>query len=293
MSYQTTTHQAIIKRTQMVNLVFWSRYIEQKIGFVLPTAQERWLVNAVLAVMKELEMDEETLVANLDDLSICQKLIDAILIPETRFFRDKQVVDCVVEAFDKHLLAHLDNPIPFVVASIGCSTGQELWSLAVALEYKRSAYSKLYNQTVSDFELLGVDASVRSLKIARTATYNERAFSQIPKPYRRFWRMTYEHWQIMPSLQTKAQFINCNVYDEHEFQQKLSHHAQKLSLVLCQNMLIYFRRFDQRDILFRMTSLIKPDGFLVLGAGEGLFWQQPNMKRLSGTTVNVWQKVGV
>lgn len=293
MSYRATTPPAIIKRTQMVNLVFWRRYIEQKIGFVLPTAQERWLVNAVLAVMKELDMDEETLVANLNDLSICQKLIDAILIPETRFFRDRQVVDYVADAFEKHLQAHLDNPIPFVVASIGCSTGQELWSLAVALEYKRTAYSKLYNRTVSDFELLGVDASQRSLTIAKTATYNERAFAQIPNPYRRFWRMTNEHWQIMPAIQKKAQFVNCNVYDEHEFYKKLSHHAQKLSLVLCQNMLIYFRRFDQKDILFRMTHLIKPDGLLVLGAGEGLFWQQPNMKRLSGITVNVWQKVGI
>lgn len=291
MTYQAATGQTIIKATQTIDLVFWRSYIERKIGFVLPVAQERWLVNSVLAVMKELDMDEQTLVKNLDNLLVRQKLIDAILIPETRFFRDKQVVEFVVDAFDKHLHAHLDNPTPFVVASIGCSTGQELWSLAVALEYKRSAYSKLHNRVISDFELIGVDASMRSLKIARVATYNERAFAQIPKPYRRFWRMTHKYWQIVPALQKKAQFIKCNVFDGNEFQERLSHHTQKLSLVLCQNMLIYFRRFDQQSILSRMTTLIKPNGLLVLGAGEGLFWQQADMKRLAGTTVNAWQKV--
>lgn len=278
-------------KTLAIDLVFWRRYIEQQIGFVLPMAQERWLVNAVLAVLKELMIDEQTLVDCLDDMTIRQKLIDAILIPETRFFRDKQVVDFVADAFGRHICAHLDEPTPFVLASVGCSTGQELWSLAVALEYKRLAYAKLYNQTVADFELIGIDASVRSLTIAQSATYNERAFGQIPKPYRRFWKAYNKQWQIVPTLQKKAQFIKCNVFNEQEFETQLAHKMGALSLVLCQNMLIYFRRFDQQAILARMTTLIKPDGVLVLGAGEGLFWQQPSMKRLGNQMVNAWQKV--
>lgn len=290
MTYQAATGQTIIKATQTIDLVFWRSYIERKIGFVLPVAQERWLVNSVLAVMKELDMDEQTLVKNLDNLLVRQKLIDAILIPETRFFRDKQVVDFVVDAFDKHLHAHLDNPTPFVVASIGCSTGQELWSLAVALEYKRIAYSKLHNRVISDFELVGVDASMRSLKIARIATYDERAFAQIPKPYRRFWRMTHKYWQIVPALQKKAQFIKCNVFDGNEFQERLSHHTQKLSLVLCQNMLIYFRRFDQRDILGRFVDLLMDNGHLILSAVDGTFWKHDKMQRLHHEGANIWGK---
>lgn len=268
--------------------VLWVTYIQEQIGFVLPVAQYRWLVNAVGTVATEVGCTIQELYQRLNEGNIRQRVIDAVLIAETRFFRDRAVVEFVASSYEAHL--RRNDGSEFLVASMGCSTGQEVWSLAMALEQKKLAYAKLNNCTPLDYRLLGIDASVRSLKIAQKACYTQRAFDQIPKLYHRFWRHEAEGWQLTQSLKDKGRFIHCNVFLDKEFEKQLAPYAQKISLLLCQNMLIYFRRPDQQKILTRFVGLLKKDAFLVLGAGECLFWHADDVKRLENTSVNVWQK---
>lgn len=270
----------------------WADYVEKQVGFVLPPAQYRWLANAVLSVATELGFDERMLYNSLQNPVIRQRLIDAVLIAETRFFRDVTTVDFVVNVFEQYL--QQTHKPPFLLASIGCSTGQELWSLAMALEQKRIEYEAVHQQPANEFKIIGVDASSRALAIAKSASYSERLFLEIPKQYQHFWHPNQQMWQIHPALSDKAIFVKCNVFSDEEFWAKLSGYRQLMSLVLCQNMLIYFRRFDQRDILSRLVELIKPQGYLVLGAGEGLFWQPTHLHRLQTADetiqINGWQK---
>ena len=62
-----------------------------------------------------------------------------------------------------------------------------------------------------------------------------------------------------------------------------------MDVLICQNMLIYFRKFDQRDILANFLALLKARGYLVLGSGEGLFWRTQDAVRVAGAS-NLWQK---
>ena len=56
-------------------------------------------------------------------------------------------------------------------------------------------------------------------------------------------------------------------------------------------MLLYFRKFDQRDILARLSEQCTLEGYIILAPGEALFWRPSNMRRIAHPQVNVWQKI--
>ncbi|HAR75733.1 MAG TPA: chemotaxis protein CheR, partial [Psychrobacter sp.] len=59
----------------------------------------------------------------------------------------------------------------------------------------------------------------------------------------------------------------------------------------CQNVLLYFRKFDQRDILARLSNQCALGGYIILAPGEALFWRPSNMRRIAHPQINAWQKI--
>lgn len=62
-------------------------------------------------------------------------------------------------------------------------------------------------------------------------------------------------------------------------------------MIICQNVLLYFRKFDQRDILTRLAAQCALGGYIVLAPGEALFWRPSNMRRIAHPQINAWQKI--
>lgn len=263
------------------NLEQWLWYIESKIGFVLPKAQHQWLINAINATAQEADCDTKALFDRLDKQpKLSQLLIDRVLINESRFFRDKAALDFVKDSYAKHVASQKTD---FLVVSVGCSTGQEVWSIALVL---KQAQEKLGG----NFLIFGLDASEQALSQARTATYSAASLAQIPDLHRSHIKNdTQGHWQIDPALQQRVRFIHCNVFCQKDFEHTIGRFTP--TLILCQNLLIYFRRFDQRDILERLSHQLAVGGYLVLGASEGLFWNPPWMAHQKHIQANAWQKI--
>lgn len=260
----------------------WLWYIESKIGFVLPKAQHRWLVNAVNATAQEAGYDTETLFGMLDKKpNLSQLLIDRVLINESRFFRDEAALDFVRQLYEKHTAT---QTTPFLAMSVGCSTGQEAWSLALVLK-------KSQENLGGDFLIVGLDASEQALSQARTAAYPATTLVQIPKPYLAYIDTDTQSqmWQIDSLLQKQVDFVNCNVFSQEDFERAVGRYTP--TLILCQNVLIYFRRFDQRDILERLSNRLALGGYLVLGAAEGLFWNPSWLVHQKHIQANAWQKI--
>lgn len=272
----------------------WLWYIESHIGFVLPEAQHQWLVNAINSVASEHHLTTELLYQELyNNKRLHQLLIDKVLIAETRFFRNEQIVAFVINAYNDYQKTTQNHKRPFNIMSIGCSTGQEVWSLAMALSYhKKWGFSGSLNQT--GFSIVGIDANQHSLGIAKQAIYPDSSLTQIPRHYHSYIEKSLSAtWQVSESLRQHAKFLWCNVFDQQQFE-LLTKHLEPPQLIVCQNMLIYFRQFDQRDMLARMAGVLEHSGYLVLGTGEAMFWRPENMKRPttdSTNSVNVWQKI--
>jgi chemotaxis methyl-accepting protein methylase len=80
-------------------------------------------------------------------------------------------------------------------------------------------------------------------------------------------------------------------FSVHNIIEKIPPTTHLQNVIICQNMLLYFRKFDQRDILARLSEQCALEGYIVLAPGEALFWRPSNMRRIAHPQVNVWQKI--
>lgn len=279
-----------------IELPLWLDYIERQIGFILPKNQHQWLSNAIngTAVKHGLTFGELYEQVQ-DDEEVRQSLFDSVLIAESRFFRDMAALDFVVEQYKKHLTANRNEL--FSVVSVGCSTGQEAWSLAMVLEKAYRTVRGNHIVTPANYRVLGLDVSKTSLTAAKNATYSTTSLHNIPEEYHEYTKQIEKDgeivWQPIADIQNHVDFVWCNVFLPTGLSDSLKASGFRYlhpHIIICQNMLIYFRRFDQRDILGRMVDLLTDGGHLVLSAVDGAFWRHERMQRLHHDGANIWYK---
>ncbi|MDN3452592.1 MULTISPECIES: CheR family methyltransferase [unclassified Psychrobacter] len=277
----------------------WQKYIEQEIGFVLPDIQLQWLTNAIDSTAMANGLTVQQLWCQLPKNSqLRQQLLDKVLIHESRFFRHKPSIDFVTECALQHRRVSKTDAL-FRIWSVGCAGGQEVWSLAMSLAAQRFL----------DYTILGTDVSEDAIKNARLGQYDNRQSSLIPQSCQKFIEplpaknatnkssisqsivvsdvtpSMKAHWQVVPTLQPHVSFSVHNIFEP----KPPTAHLQQV--IICQNMLLYFRKFDQRDILTRLSEQCALGGYIILAPGEALFWRPSNMRRIAHPQVNVWQKI--
>ena len=282
----------------------WQRYIEQEIGFVLPDIQLQWLINAIDHTASSYGLTTESLWNQLPSNSdMRQQLLDKVLIHESRFFRHRPSVDFVVKCALQHqkrqMVSDTDSDngyqAQFRIWSVGCASGQETWSLAMSL-----ASAQLTN-----YAILGTDVSQQAVSQAQLGQYDKRQQNLIPQRCQQFVQPLPENsvinepsscnsltskpetrdcWEVAPILRPHVDFTLHNIIEQKPPTSHLQH------VIICQNMLLYFRKFDQRDILARLSEQCVMGGYIVLAPGEALFWRPSNMRRIAHPQVNVWQK---
>jgi chemotaxis protein methyltransferase WspC len=189
-----------------------------------------------------------------------QALIDAVVVPETWFFRDPG-------AFDALLCQALpawrrDAPLtPLRVLSVPCSTGEEAYSLAIALLEAGLAPSA--------FRIDAVDISERALGLARAGVYRRNSFRGQALEFRdRHFDARGDEFQLRASVIACVQFRRGNLFD-------LDPTSTPYDVVFCRNLLIYFDRPTQDLALRRLRQLLKPSGMLFLGPAEAALARAP------------------
>ena len=276
----------------------WQKYIEKEIGFVLPDIQLQWFINAIECVAKSNGLTAEQLWYKLPkDNELRQRLLDKVLIHESRFFRHKPSIDFVIKCASQYRTVD-NNKALFRIWSVGCASGQEAWSLAMSLSA----------QQFSNYSILGTDVSEEAIKNARLGQYDKRQQCLIPQLCQQFIQplltksetnntndslsptpevndSIQPNWQVEPKLRPHVSFSVHNIIE------KTPPTAHPQHVIICQNMLLYFRKFDQRDILTRLAEQCTLGGYIILAPGEALFWRPSNMRRIAHPQVNVWQKI--
>ncbi len=266
----------------MIILPQWLQYIEEQIGFILPVVQHHWVEKAIrkTASINNLTVDEFWLNIKTDD-KLRQALFDAILILESRFFRHQASIDYICQL----ALEQQSTDTNFRIWSVGCSEGQEVWSMAMALSEKG----------IDDYCILGTDMSTKALSSAKSATYDRRIKRHIPVKYHRFLKEIKTEKQqalrLCDELQQKVSFTLHNVFSSENIWNEQAQLLTAKDVIICQNMLIYFRQFDQRDILTRFVDKCKIGGHIILAPGEAFAWTHPQMIRVENDQINAWKKV--
>ncbi|WP_286740264.1 CheR family methyltransferase [Psychrobacter sp. UBA3068] len=295
-----------VRQEDSLDVQQWQRYIEQEIGFVLPDVQLQWLINAIDRTALTHGLTANSLWHQLpNNTMLRQQLLDKVLIHESRFFRHMPSIEFVTKYARQHQLTASDRSSDngsselFRIWSVGCASGQETWSLAMSLAA----------EPLKNYVILGTDVSQQAILQARLGQYDKRQQLLIPARCQQFVQplrdkseahqsnfyglsavkkatnSTHADWQIAPILQQRVSFALHNIIEKKPPTSHLQH------VIICQNMLLYFRKFDQRDILARLSEQCALGGYIILAPGEALFWRPSNMRRIAHPQVNVWQKI--
>ncbi len=173
-------------------------------------------------------------------------LIDLMTVPETRFFREKEQLDVL---FDEVL----KDRYSLDMASVGCSTGQEPYTLAMMMA-KRGIQGKV----------VGMDINEEVLKKAREGIYRSSEINDIPEDYRDFVEIDGQSLKIKPDVRVRVEFRRVNLVEKASF----SSFSGRFDVVLCRNVLIYFDKDSKRVALENLSSILKPSGWLVISSTE-------------------------
>ncbi len=209
-------------------------------------------------VLKQTDTIESYLGILRQDPTEIQCLFDDLLINVTEFFRDPEMYQALAKhVFPKITAAHrkgADRQIRIWVP--GCSTGEEAYSLAIALtEFLGEKADGI------SIQIFATDISDPALKIGRNGAYPASiAKSVSPERLRRFFSKSESGFQVQKHIRDSCIFARHNVTRDPPF--------SKLDLISCRNVLIYLGSVLQERVVPLFHYALNPNGFLVLGSSE-------------------------
>jgi chemotaxis protein methyltransferase CheR len=190
-------------------------------------------------------------------------MIDAVTTNKTDFFREPQHFEFLVRDVIPDLMERMGSGIrrPLMVWSAACSSGEEVYTLAMILE-EVSLRTKEFKYTI-----LGTDISTKVLESARNAVYDEERIIPVSLDLRKKYLMKSKDScnrkvKIVPELRSKVKFCRLNFMDD-DFGLR-----EKMDVIFCRNVLIYFDRETQEKVLNRICAHLVHGGYLFTGHSE-------------------------
>ncbi|HUS25306.1 MAG TPA: chemotaxis protein CheB [Candidatus Binatia bacterium] len=218
------------------------------------TIQRRVSRRCVLNKSQALEDYADFLRGNAKELDA---LYADVLISVTGFFRNPDAFELLKnKVFAKLALQRSDEP--FRVWSLGCSTGQEAYSIAMA--YVECADKA---PQARKLQVFATDLNEALLEKARHGFYAKNlALDLSPERLRRFFVEEEGGYRVVKSLREMVVFARHNLIGDPPF--------SRMDLISCRNVLIYLEPALQQRALPTFHYALKPGGFLFLGASESI-----------------------
>ena len=196
-----------------------------------------------------------------------QALIEAVIVPETWFFRYPESFTALARLAHKRL-AELAGARPLRLLSLPCSTGEEPYSLAMALLDAGIAPGA--------FMIDGMDISPSSVAKAGQAVYGRNAFRGSDLGFRaRYFHALDEGHQLHERVREQVSLQVGNVLDP-----ALASRDGLYDFVFCRNLLIYFDVPTQQRVFEVLKRLLHPQGVLFIGPAEGSLLARLGMRPL-------------
>lgn len=197
---------------------------------------------------------------------LLDEAISLLTTGETFWFRDTPIW----EGMQSQLLL----PLLYEVASgkkdllniwsCACSTGQEPYSLGIAL-YDLMERNNLSQILAGKIRIYASDISQHALEVARHGMYSTVAFERGPKDkiirHFEFDKHT-DKYKISSKIKSMVTFEKINLLDSFQ------HRLPKMDLILCRNVAIYFSEHRKIALFGRLTQVLSPDGTILLGSSE-------------------------
>lgn len=267
----------------------WVLLLKERTGMHMPRERKSFLVTSVGLRMRELGYDDyqayyEYLNSGLAGNVEWAALVDRLTVHETRFFRDPRALALVEAECLPAMVERVAGGEHVQAWSAGCSTGEESFTLAMLIDDALTRAGLM-----ARFGVIGTDISLYSLATAKRGVYPERRFKHIPAEFRECYTERSPElgaaFRVVDRLRRRVCFARFNILDVS------SAPPGSMDLVYCQNVLIYFDRPTRARILSGLVRPLREGGTLVLGAGEIIGWEHPQMERVGSSEVLAYRRV--
>lgn len=231
------------------------------------TLSRRWRIETALSSLLR-----ERGIATLDELitilvmgrepSLAQKVVEALLNNETYFFRDRSPFDMLQLHAVPELAKRRQNSRRLSIWSAGCSTGQEVYSLAMLFAEEPE---KWRGWTI---DILGTDVSTLCIDRARAGTYSQFEVQRglgINQMVRWF-EESPDGWRAAETLRKQIRFQVHNLLEQPPS-------PRAFDIVLCRNVMLYLSPEKKTLAFERIAGAMAEDSWLMLGAGETVIGQ--------------------
>jgi chemotaxis protein methyltransferase CheR len=255
-----------------------SKFIVEQYGIKMPPVKRIMLQSRLQKRLKALQLDnfKDYIKYVFSEGGQSEEIIhmmDVVSTNKTDFFREPVHFDFLLsEAL--HKLAQMSRHIK--IWSAGCSSGEEPYTIAMTLsEFKRQ-------HSGTDFEIIATDISTKMLQKAVNAIYTEDKTAELPlsiktKYFLRSKNKEEKKVRVIPDIRHKVKFYRLNLMELPNFSKEIYH------IIFCRNVLIYFDRETQYNILQKMCNRLSKGGYLFLGHSESITGFDLPLKHLKPT----------
>ena len=245
-----------------------SRAVEAQLGLHYPP--ERWadLERGLRGAAEELGFDSlekcaRTLAFGGFERAQIDALAGQLTIGETYFFRDPAAFKTLTMQIVPALVAEKrDRTKRLRIWSAGCCTGEEPYSIAIALQ------ESLPDIGEWQVTILGTDINPRFLATAAAGIYGPWSFRGVPEETRRAWFRTLPdgRWEVVPRIREMVTFAYVNLVEDGW----PSHATQTsaMDLIFCRNVLMYFSRERGQRVVASLCRALVAEGRLMVSTTE-------------------------
>ena len=259
------------------DFTFITSALYEDAGIHLPASKANLVYSRLAKRLRALGLesfrDYCALVGSEDGADERGQMIAALTTNVTRFFREPHHFEHLRDRFFEPLVKEIKSGRRIRIWSAGCSSGQEPYSIALTL------LSVLPDARSYDVRILASDINPIVLETARKAVYTAEEVASVPADLRRSWMEPAGDgaMRLDEAPRGLVSFRQLNLIGAWPMK-------GPFDVIFCRNTVIYFDEKTQMRLLNRMSTLLRPGGFLFLGHSERLVGPAEVHFRVEGTT---------
>jgi chemotaxis protein methyltransferase CheR len=191
-----------------------------------------------------------------------EKFVDAVTTNETLWFRDNSPFEALRYKILPELIDDKSGglfPKRLRIWSAACSTGQEPYSIAIALQETIPCIHEW------DIQIAGTDISPSAVEHASRGVYSGMEISRgmDPLKLRRYFTQQGDAWKIRDEIRALCSFMRRNLHQPFA-------DLGTFDIIFCRNVAIYFTEEDRRVLFERAAKSLAPNGWIIVGSSESL-----------------------
>jgi chemotaxis protein methyltransferase CheR len=247
-------------------------YIYRLTGIALRTGKEDLLRARIQKRMFDLCLDDYEVYLNYVKINSATEnvfLIDAITTNVTSFFREPDHFNYLLKLAPKIIKVGIND---LVVWSAACSTGEEVYSIAITLE-------EALQGTRGTYSVIGTDISTQVLGVAAQGMYSSEVINKVDAHYfenfiKKYFYEEGDFWKIHERIHSKVYLSQINL-TQYPLTIK-----SPVDVIFCRNVMIYFDLKTRQDLIFEFEKLLRPGGLLFIGHSESLAGLTTSLKSI-------------